>query len=120
MSILELYYNHKRVSLEEMYEKTMSKARRKRGYEEDAAMKYDIEELRNKYIKNPTEAVFPIKQKYLYHAPGGMIQIFGIFCKLQSYSSQLFTVLGNGITSRILPMPVRYITQRSKPRPKPE
>ena len=32
MSVLELYYNHKRVSLEEMYEKAMSKARRKRGY----------------------------------------------------------------------------------------
>ena len=32
MSVLELYYNHKRVSLEEMYEKAMSKARRKRGF----------------------------------------------------------------------------------------
>ena len=38
---------------------------------------------------------------------------------LQAYSSQLFTVLGNGITSRILPIPVRYITQRSNPSPKP-
>ena len=36
------------------------------------------------------------------------------------YSSQLPTVLGNGITSRMLPMPVKYMTQRSKPRPKPE
>ena len=36
------------------------------------------------------------------------------------YSSQLFTVLGNGITSRMLDIPVRYITQRSKPSPKPE
>ena len=35
------------------------------------------------------------------------------------YNSQLFTVLGNGTTSRILPIPVKYITQRSKPRPKP-
>ncbi|GEM_PF-6751928 len=35
------------------------------------------------------------------------------------YSSQLFTVRGNGMTSRMLPMPVRYITQRSNPRPKP-
>jgi len=36
-----------------------------------------------------------------------------------TYSSQVPTVLGNGSTSRMLPMPVRYITQRSKPRPKP-
>ena len=27
MEFLELYYNHKRVSLEEMYEKVMSKSR---------------------------------------------------------------------------------------------
>ena len=32
MEFLELYFNHQRVSLEEMYEKAMSKARRKRGY----------------------------------------------------------------------------------------
>ena len=31
MSVLELYYNHKRVSLEEMYEKVMSKSRGKRS-----------------------------------------------------------------------------------------
>ena len=36
-----------------------------------------------------------------------------------AYSSQLLTVLGNGITSRMLDIPVRYITQRSKPSPKP-
>ena len=36
------------------------------------------------------------------------------------YSSQLPTVRGKGMTSRMLPMPVRYMTQRSKPRPKPE
>ena len=36
------------------------------------------------------------------------------------YKSQLFTVLGNGITSLMLPIPVRYITQRSNPSPKPE
>ena len=35
------------------------------------------------------------------------------------YNSQLFTVLGNGITSRILLIPVRYITQRSNPSPNP-
>jgi len=35
------------------------------------------------------------------------------------YNSQLFTVLGKGITSRMLDIPVRYMTQRSKPRPKP-
>ena len=35
------------------------------------------------------------------------------------YSSQLPTVLGKGMASRMLPMPVRYMTQRSKPRPKP-
>ena len=39
-------------------------------------------------------------------------------CK-KNYNSQLFTVLGNGITSRIFPIPVRYITQRSNPRPNP-
>ena len=31
MELLELYYNHKRVSLEEMYEKVMSKSRGKRS-----------------------------------------------------------------------------------------
>ena len=36
-----------------------------------------------------------------------------------TYKSQLFTVLGNGMTSRMLPIPVRYITQRSNPRPNP-
>ena len=40
MSVLELYYNHKRVSLEETYEKAMSK-------------------VRNKYIKNPPEGMTP-------------------------------------------------------------
>ena len=38
---------------------------------------------------------------------------------LPSYSSQLLTVLGNGMTSRMLDMPVRYITQRSNPSPNP-
>ena len=37
-----------------------------------------------------------------------------------SYNSQLPTVRGNGITSLMLDTPVRYITQRSKPRPNPE
>ena len=36
-----------------------------------------------------------------------------------NYNSQFFTVLGKGMTSRMLPIPVRYITQRSNPRPKP-
>ena len=40
-------------------------------------------------------------------------------CFIFHYSSQLPTVLGKGRTSRMLPIPVRYITQRSKPRPKP-
>ena len=31
MMFLELYYNHKRVSLEELYEKAMSKSRGKRS-----------------------------------------------------------------------------------------
>ncbi len=31
MLFLELYYNHKRVSLEEMYEKAMSRSRRKQS-----------------------------------------------------------------------------------------
>lgn len=31
MEFLELYFNHQRVSLEELYEKTMSKSRRKRS-----------------------------------------------------------------------------------------
>ena len=35
------------------------------------------------------------------------------------HNSQFFTVLGKGMTSRMLPIPVRYITQRSNPRPKP-
>ena len=36
-----------------------------------------------------------------------------------SYNTQLPTVRGNGITSLMLDTPVKYITQRSKPRPKP-
>ena len=36
-----------------------------------------------------------------------------------NYSSQLFTVLGNGMTSRILPIPVRYMTHLSNPSPNP-
>ena len=43
----------------------------------------------------------------------------GVFGEEPAYSSQLPTVLGKGIASRMLPMPVRYMTQRSKPRPKP-
>ena len=38
---------------------------------------------------------------------------------VSSYNSQLPTVRGNGITSRMFDTPVRYITQRSKPSPKP-
>ena len=38
---------------------------------------------------------------------------------LTSYNSQLFTVLGNGNTSLMLDIPVRYMTQRSKPSPNP-
>ena len=44
----------------------------------------------------------------------------GVFGEEPVYSSQLPTVRGNGSTSRMLEMPVRYMTQRSKPRPKPE
>ena len=36
-----------------------------------------------------------------------------------NYSSQLPTVLGKGITSRMFDTPVRYITHLSNPRPKP-
>ena len=36
-----------------------------------------------------------------------------------AYSSQLLTVLGKGMASRMLPTPVMYMTMRSKPRPKP-
>ena len=36
-----------------------------------------------------------------------------------NYRSQLPTVRGKGSTSRMFEMPVRYMTQRSKPRPKP-
>ena len=43
----------------------------------------------------------------------------GVFLEEPAYSSQLPTVRGNGSTSRMLEMPVRYMTQRSKPRPKP-
>ena len=39
--------------------------------------------------------------------------------QVYSYNSQLPTVRGNGITSLMLDTPVKYITQRSKPRPKP-
>ena len=40
-------------------------------------------------------------------------------CQPFSYNSQLFTVLGNGITSRIFPIPVKYIIILSNPNPKP-
>ena len=43
----------------------------------------------------------------------------GVFLEEPAYSSQLPTVRGNGSTSRMLEMPVRYMTQRSNPRPKP-
>ena len=43
----------------------------------------------------------------------------GVFLEAPVYSSQLPTVRGNGSTSRMLEMPVRYMTQRSKPKPKP-
>ena len=37
-----------------------------------------------------------------------------------NYNSQLFTVLGNGIASLILEIPVRYMTHLSNPSPNPE
>ena len=40
-------------------------------------------------------------------------------CFLLYQRSQFFTVRGNGITSRIFPIPVRYMIMRSKPSPKP-
>ena len=48
---------------------------------------------------------------------GRLPELFGIATRNQS--SQLFTVLGNGMTSRMLLMPVRYMMHLSKPRPKP-
>ena len=41
------------------------------------------------------------------------------YITFRNYSSQLFTVLGNGMTSRILPIPVRYMTHLSNPSPNP-
>lgn len=40
-------------------------------------------------------------------------------CMVLSYNSQFPTVLGNGTTSRMFDIPVRYITQRSNPSPNP-
>ena len=70
--------------------------------------------------------------RQMYHTTYGSVRWFFIlgivvgnflafFCKilLTDYSSQFFTVLGKGITSRMFPMPVRYITHLSKPSPKP-
>lgn len=37
-----------------------------------------------------------------------------------NYNSQLFTVLGNGIASLMLEIPVRYMTHLSNPSPNPE
>ena len=55
--------------------------------------------------------------------PPGSTSLFlrntGQTAAVKNYSSQLFTVLGNGITSRILDMPVRYITHLSNPSPNP-
>ena len=59
------------------------------------------------------------------HAPRGLVQTTGTagggyrVAAGEPYSSQLPTVRGNGSTSRMLEMPVRYMTQRSKPRPNP-
>ena len=63
---------------------------------------------------------------YLYEA-GAHFMIHGFTnqeisrhkLRINSYSSQLFTVLGNGMTSRMLPIPVRYITHLSNPSPNP-
>ena len=44
---------------------------------------------------------------------------FTSYTAKRNYSSQLFTVLGNGITSRIFDIPVKYITHLSNPNPKP-
>lgn len=46
-------------------------------------------------------------------------KISSIFLYPTNQISQLPTVRGNGITSRMFDTPVRYITQRSNPRPKP-
>lgn len=49
-----------------------------------------------------------------------LLRVYGKYGSfIPFYSSQLFTVLGNGMTSRIFAIPVRYITQRSNPRPNP-
>ena len=69
MELLELYYKHKRVPLEELYEKTMSKFLGKRSsawslfniYDiilcKDETIKTNIEELRKKYMNNPPEGL---------------------------------------------------------------
>ena len=49
----------------------------------------------------------------------GVFQFGNTVILYHIYKSQLLTVRGKGMTSRMLPMPVKYITQRSKPRPKP-
>lgn len=78
MDLIALYYNHQHVSLEEMYEKAMSRSHGKRCpvlMERDPLLKYhdfyviiflkrridqmkpDIETLRKKYIENPPEGM---------------------------------------------------------------
>ena len=66
MVILEIYHNHRRVPLEELYEKAMSRSRGKRSSDDhfflcynpsykgrNPTMKKNIKELREKYISNP-------------------------------------------------------------------
>ena len=54
------------------------------------------------------------------HKLSSLKSLCGIsFFSTISYNSQLFTVLGNGITSRIFAIPVKYMTQRSNPSPNP-
>ena len=55
----------------------------------------------------------------LFHTRPPTVCSTVILCGKANYNSQLLTVLGNGMTSRIFAIPVRYITQRSNPSPNP-
>ena len=60
----------------------------------------------------------------LSHSASDIISLrslYHILCHMKSifYTSQLFTVLGNGITSRMFDIPVKYITHLSNPSPNP-
>lgn len=73
----------------------------------------------DKNRKNGIHTKNQVIQHFAHKISPESLSAIKILYYVKNYSSQLLTVRGNGITSLILPIPVRYITHLSKPRPKP-